>query len=116
MWSFRLRNLNDRLAIAEFVSEHRPARLSRNYERQEDKSELSGLQIWPRSAWSVVQLIGANCAFVANPARFLIVMLALLQWKERNDAVKLSSEGPFESFVTPVRYVRHAPRLQIVLA
>jgi hypothetical protein len=72
--------------------------------------------MWPRSAWSVVQLIGANCAFVANPARSLIVMLALLQWKERNDAVKLSSEAPFESFVTPVRYVRCAPRLQIVLA
>jgi hypothetical protein len=34
----------------------------------------------------------------------------------RNDAVKLSSERFFESFVTPVRYVHYAPRLQIVVA
>jgi hypothetical protein len=46
----------------------------------------------PRSAWSVVPLIGANRLFVANPARFLIVMLAILPWEARNDAVKLSSE------------------------
>ena len=34
----------------------------------------------------------------------------------RNEAVKLSSERFFESFVTPVRYVHYAPRLQIVVA
>jgi hypothetical protein len=34
----------------------------------------------------------------------------------RNDAVKLSSERFFESFLTPVRYVHYATRLQIVVA
>jgi hypothetical protein len=59
------------------------ARLSRNYERQE--CERSGLQLRPHSAWSAVPLIGANCVFVANPDRFLIVVLAILQWKARNE-------------------------------
>ena len=70
----------------------------------------------PRSAWSVIPLIGANCVFVANPACFLIVMLTNPAVEARNDAVKLSSERFFESFVTPVRYVHYAPRLQIVVA
>jgi hypothetical protein len=54
--------------------------------------------------------------FVANPARFLIVMLGdpAVESEERRSQAIVGAL--FESFVTPVRYVRYAPRLQIVLA
>ena len=54
--------------------------------------------------------------FTVNAVCFLVVILALLQWKRATQQVKLPLERFFESFVTAIRYVRYAPGLQIVLA
>src|SRR5271165_4574475 len=83
---------------------------------------LSGLQlnisgiIGPALGGLLIPLIGANFVFAVNAACFLVVILAILQWKRATTQSKLPLERFFESFVTAIRYVRYAPGLQIVLA
>src|SRR5258708_7045547 len=54
--------------------------------------------------------------FPGNAACFLLVVMAIRQWKQPIVTAKLPSESFFESFGTVVRYVRCVPRLQVVLA
>src|SRR4029077_12118596 len=83
---------------------------------------LSGLQlnisgiIGPVLGGLLVPLAGANFVFAVNAACFLLVVLAIRQWKQTTVPTKLASESFFESFRTVVRYVRCVPRLQVVLA
>ena len=83
---------------------------------------LSGLQlnisgiIGPVLGGLLVPLAGANFVFAINAACFLLVVLAIRQWKQTTVPTKLASESFFESFGTVVRYVRCVPRLQVVLA
>jgi len=83
---------------------------------------LSGLQlnisgiIGPVLGGLLVPLAGANFVFAVNAACFLLVVLAIRQWKQTTVPTKLASESFFESFGTVVRYVRCVPRLQVVLA
>ena len=83
---------------------------------------LSGLQlnisgiIGPTLGGLLIPLIGANFVFAVNAACFLVVILAILQWKRATTQSKLPLERFFESFVTAIRYVRYAPGLQVVLA
>jgi MFS family permease len=83
---------------------------------------LSGLQlnisgiIGPALGGLLIPLIGPNFVFALNAACFLVVILAILQWKRATDQARLPLESFFESFVTAIRYVRYAPGLQIVLA
>jgi MFS family permease len=64
----------------------------------------------------LLPLIGANWVFTLNAICFLVVVLALLQWKRKERPSKLPLESFFESFSTAIRYVRHAPGIQVVLA
>ncbi len=83
---------------------------------------LSGLQfnisgiIGPALGGLLVPLTGANFVFALNGACFLVVVLAIRQWKQPAVPAKLPSESFFESFGTVVHYVRYAPGLQVVLA
>ena len=61
-------------------------------------------------------LAGANFVFALNAACFLLVVVATRQWKQPTRPAELPSESLSESFGTIVRYVRNAPRFQVVLA
>jgi MFS family permease len=83
---------------------------------------LSGLQlnisgiVGPVLGGLLLPLAGANFIFVANAACFLLVVLAIRQWKQPIIPTKLLSESFFKSFGTVIRYVRYLPRLQVILA
>jgi len=64
----------------------------------------------------LIPLAGANFVFVVNGACFLLVVLAIRQWKQPTVPTKRPSETFFKSFGTVIRYVRYVPGLQIVLA
>ena len=75
---------------------------------------LSGM-VGPALAALLVPLAGSNFVFALNAACFLLIVLALWQWKHPVAQVKLRSESFFESFGTVVQYVRYAPGAQVVL-
>src|ERR1700757_2967162 len=83
---------------------------------------LGGLQLnisgilGPAIGGMLLPLIGANWVFAVNAICFLIVILAILQWKRKERPSKLPLETFFESFSTAIRYVRYAPGIQVVLA
>jgi MFS family permease len=83
---------------------------------------LSGLQlnisgiIGPVLGGFLIPLAGANFVFVINGACFLLVVLAIRQWKQPTVPTERPSETFFKSFGTVIRYVRYVPGLQIVLA
>src|SRR6202048_3256107 len=83
---------------------------------------LSGLQlnisgiIGPVLGGFLIPLAGANFIFVVNGACFLLVVLAIRQWKQPTVPTERPSETFFKSFGTVIRYVRYVPGLQIVLA
>ena len=82
---------------------------------------LSGLQlniaavVGPTLGGLLLPLIGARWIFCLNSACFLIVALAVLQWKPAVLPVKLPMESFLESLLTAIRYVRHSPGVQVVL-
>jgi predicted MFS family arabinose efflux permease len=75
---------------------------------------ISGI-IGPALGGLLVPLIGPNFVFAVNAVCFLVVILAVLQWKRTTAQSTTGLESFFVSFVTAVRYVRYAPGLQIVL-
>ena len=83
---------------------------------------LGGLQLnisgilGPAIGGMLIPLIGANWVFTLNAICFLVVVLAILQWKRKERPSKLPLENFFESFSTAIRYVRYAPGIQVVLA
>jgi MFS family permease len=83
---------------------------------------LSGLQlnisgiVGPALGGMLIPLVGSNWVFMINALFFLLVILALLQWKPAQSQSNLPLENFFESFATAIRYVRFAPGIQIVLA
>src|SRR6202011_3196595 len=83
---------------------------------------LSGLQlnisgiIGPVLGGLLVPLAGAHFVFAVNAACFLLVVLAIRQWKQPTVPTKLPSESFFKSFGTVIRYVRYVPEIQVVLA
>jgi len=84
-------------------------------------STLSGLQlniaavVGPTVGGLLLPMIGARWIFCLNSACFLIVALAVLQWKPADAAPKLPLENLLESFLTAIRYVRHSQGVQVVL-
>jgi MFS family permease len=76
---------------------------------------ISGI-IGPALGGLLVPVIGLNFVFAVNAACFLVVILAVLQWKRTNAQSRIGLERFFESFTTAIRYVRYAPGLQVVLA
>src|SRR3984893_479828 len=82
---------------------------------------LSGLQfnvsgiVGPALGGLLVPLAGANFVFALNAACFLLVVLAARKLKQSTVPETRPMEGFFESFGTIFRYVRSAPRFQVVL-
>jgi hypothetical protein len=76
---------------------------------------ISGI-IGPALGGLLVPVIGLNFVFAVNAACFLVVILAVLQWKRTNAQSRIGLERFFESLTTAIRYVRYAPGLQVVLA
>jgi MFS family permease len=83
---------------------------------------LGGLQlnvsgiVGPALGGVLLFFLGANWVFAANALCFLVVILALLQWKGPEAKSSLPLENFLESFSTAVRYVRYSPAIQVVLA
>jgi MFS family permease len=83
---------------------------------------LSGLQfnvsgiIGPALGGLLVALAGANFVFALNGACFLLVVLAIRQWKQPTVPADIPSESFFESFRAVTRHVRRTPAFQVVLA
>jgi MFS family permease len=82
---------------------------------------LGGLQlniaavVGPTAGGLLLPLVGAKWIFGLNAACFLIVALAVMQWRPAVAQPKLPLENFLESFLTAIRYVRHSPGVQIVL-
>jgi Na+/melibiose symporter-like transporter len=64
----------------------------------------------------LVPLAGANFVFALNATCFLLVVVAIRQWKQPPLLAKPRTESFFESFGTVIRYARNASGFQIVLA
>ena len=64
----------------------------------------------------LVSFAGANLVFALNAACFLLVVGATWQWKQPPQPATPRRESFTESFGTIIRYVRSAPRFQVVLA
>jgi MFS family permease len=83
---------------------------------------LSGLQlnisgiIGPVLGGLLVPLVGPNLVFAVNGACFLLVVLAVRRWKQPTVRTMPPSESFSQSLATVIRYVRCAPKLQVVLA
>jgi MFS family permease len=83
---------------------------------------LSGLQlnisgiIGPVLGGLLVPLVGPNLVFAVNGACFLLVVLAVRRWKQPTVRTMSPSESFSQSLATVIRYVRYAPKLQVVLA
>jgi len=82
---------------------------------------LNGLQfnvsgiVGPALGGFLVLLVGANLVFILNAACFLLVIVSVLQWKQRNALSTPSSESFCQSFGTAFRYIRCAPEFQMLL-
>ena len=78
---------------------------------------LAGLQlnisgiIGPALGGLVVAWIGPNPVFALNAVCFLVVILAVLQWKRAVAQPRTGLETFFGSFAMAIRYVRYAPGL-----
>jgi MFS family permease len=83
---------------------------------------LGGLQlnvsgiIGPALGGVLLYFLGANWVFGLNALCFIVVILALLQWKGPETESRFPTENFLESFSTAVRYVRHSPAIQVLLA
>jgi MFS family permease len=83
---------------------------------------LGGLQlnvsgiIGPALGGVLLYLLGANWVFAVNALCFVVVIVALLQWKGPEARSGFPLENFLESFSTAVRYVRYSPAIQVVLA
>jgi MFS family permease len=76
---------------------------------------ISGI-IGPAIGGILLRFFAPNWLFALNAACFLVVILAILRWKENVKISKLPLENFLESFTTAIRYVRHAPGIQVVMA
>jgi MFS family permease len=82
---------------------------------------LSGLQfnisgiVGPALGGLLVSSIGVNLVFVANAACFVLVILAVLRWKQTTASSKVASHDILRSVSSAARYLRSAPELKAVL-
>ena len=76
---------------------------------------ISGI-IGPAIGGILLRYFAPNWLFALNAACFLVVILAIFRWRENVKSCKLPLENFLESFTTAIRYVRHAPGIQVVMA
>ncbi|HET9374083.1 MAG TPA: MFS transporter [Chthoniobacterales bacterium] len=77
--------------------------------------DVSGI-IGPLLSAFLLPLAGVSFIFGANGLGFLLMFLAILQWKRVKTQSSLPLENFFESLTTAIRYVRYTPGIKILLA
>ena len=98
--------------IAEMVSQEE---LGSAYTLAGLQMDVSGI-IGPLFAALLLPLAGVSFIFGANGLGFLLMFLAILQWKRVKVQSSLPLENFFESLTTAIRYVRYTPGIKILLA
>jgi MFS family permease len=98
-------------AIAEMVSAGESASA---YTLGGLQMDVSGI-IGPFLGGLLLPLVGASFIFGANGVGFLLLLLAILQWKRVQPQSTAPLENFFESFTTAIRYVRYTPGIRILL-
>jgi len=84
-------------------------------------NNLGGLQmniagiLGPALGGILIPLVGANALFALNGLGFLLVFIAILQWRRTKRQSQLPLENFFESFITAIRYVRYTPGIKIIV-
>ncbi|PWT81588.1 MAG: hypothetical protein C5B58_09620 [Acidobacteria bacterium] len=97
--------------IAEIASSEE---LSSAYTLAGLQMDVSGI-IGPLFSALLLPLAGASFIFGANGVGFLLMFLAILQWKREKTQSKLPLENFFESLSTAIRYVRYTPGIRVLL-
>jgi MFS family permease len=77
--------------------------------------DVSGI-VGPLLSALLLPLAGASFIFGFNGLGFLIMFLAILQWKRVRVQSNFALENFFESLTTAIRYVRYSPGIKILLA
>jgi MFS family permease len=97
--------------IAEIAA---PEELSSAYTLAGLQMDVSGI-IGPLFSAVLLPLAGVAFIFGANGIGFILMFLAILQWKRPKAQSTLPLENFFESFATAIRYVRYTPGIRILL-
>jgi MFS family permease len=97
--------------IAEIASSEE---LSSAYTLAGLQMDVSGI-IGPLLSALLIPLAGVSFIFGANGVGFLLMFLAILQWKRVKAQSKLPLENFFESLSTAIRYVRYTPGIRVLL-
>src|SRR5215469_11133160 len=97
--------------IAEIASSEE---LSSAYTLAGLQMDVSGI-IGPLLSALLIPLAGVSFIFGANGVGFLLMFLAILQWKRVKAQSKLPLENFFESLSTAIRYVRYTPGARLPL-
>src|SRR5260221_2435395 len=77
--------------------------------------DVSGI-IGPLLSGLLIPLAGVSFICGANALGFLLMCLAILQWKRVQTPSNLPLENFFESLTTAIRYVRYTPGIKVLLA
>jgi len=97
--------------IAEMVSQEE---LGSAYTLAGLQMDVSGI-IGPLLSALLLPLAGASFIFGLNGLGFVLMFLAVLQWKRPRVQSSLPLENFFESLTTAIRYVRYTPGIKILL-
>src|SRR6516162_5012734 len=97
--------------IAEIAS---PEELASAYTLAGLQMDVSGI-IGPLLSALLLPLAGISFIFGANGLGFILMFLAILQWKRPKVQSNLPIENFFESLTTAIRYVRYSPGIKILL-
>src|SRR5271163_3104221 len=98
--------------IAEMVSKEE---LGSAYTLAGLQMDVSGI-IGPLLSALLLPLAGASFIFGLNGLGFVLMFLAVLQWKRVRTQSNLPLENFFESLTTAIRYVRYTSGIKILLA
>ena len=100
------------VAIAEMVSAEE---LASAYTLSGLQLDVSGI-IGSLLGGLLIPFLGVSFIFGANGVGFLLMFLAILQWKRVRAQSNQPLETFFESLTTAIRYVRYAAGIKILLA
>ena len=75
---------------------------------------LAGI-VGPAIGGLLVPLVGVTSVFAMNALAFVLVLFAISNWKRKSEVLDTPLESFFDSLAGALRYMRHAPGVQIVL-
>jgi hypothetical protein len=75
---------------------------------------LAGI-VGPAIGGVLLPFVGVSGVFALNASAFVLVLFAVLTWKRKSEVLDTPLESFFDSLAGAVRYMRHAPGVQIVL-